>query len=156
MNVKKNYLVLVVIATLFYSCAPKTTSLLTKEFDVNDYSLIKSDSLTLKEFDLSDSDFSKVLVYKLHHKFPTDAPMVRIGSLNYMDTGFTVGCDYYSLIAKANKEAKAKGANIIREIEVKKPKAFGSSCYQLKLELYKFKGDIKSLDHYKETFPSEK
>jgi hypothetical protein len=51
-------------------------------------------------------------------------------------------------MTQARNEARKNGANIVKVVDKKKPDLW-SSCYRLKIELYKYDGDVSSLPQYK-------
>jgi hypothetical protein len=109
------------------SCGPKITS---------NY-INPQSKLSIKE---------KVALLDIHHKLPTN--IIKVGDLRFQDTGFTSDCSFNSLMNRARIEARQNGANIVKVIEKKKPDLW-SSCYRLKIELYRYDGDVSSLSQYK-------
>lgn len=87
----------------------------------------------------------KVALLDIEHKLPEN--VVKIGELKFQDSGFSTDCSFNSLMAQARTEARKNGANIVKVIDKKKP-GLWSSCYRLKIELYKYDGDVSSLPQY--------
>ncbi|UOY05769.1 hypothetical protein L0P88_17730 [Muricauda sp. SCSIO 64092] len=82
----------------------------------------------------------------IEHKLPER--ITKIGDLRFQDSGFSTDCSLNSLMNQARIEARKNGANIVKVIDKKKPDLW-SSCYRLKIELYKYEGDVSSLPQYK-------
>lgn len=74
--------------------------------------------------------------------------VVKVGELRFQDSMFSTDCSFNSLMNQARVEARKNGANIVKVIDKKKPDLW-SSCYRLKIELYKYDGDVSSLNQYK-------
>lgn len=113
----------------FTSCNPKITS-----------NLINSQSK------LSIDD--KVALLDIEHKLPDS--ITKIGDLRFQDSGFSTDCSFNSLMNRARIEARKNGANIVKVVDKKKPDLW-SSCYRLKIELYKYDGDVSPLPQYQLT-----
>ena len=109
------------------SCSPKITSNLTNP---------------LPKLSIED----KIALLDLEHKLPEN--IVKVGDLRFQDSGFSTDCSFNSLMNQARIEARKNGANIVKVVEKKKPDLW-SSCFRLKIELYKYDGDISSLPQYK-------
>lgn len=60
-----------------------------------------------------------------------------IGDIKIGDSGFTTDCGYNKVVSDATNSARNSGANIVQIMEVKKPKAFGSTCYRIKAKIYR-------------------
>lgn len=90
----------------------------------------------------------KIALLDIHHKVPEN--ITKIGDLRFQDSGFTSDCSFNSLMNRARIKAQENGANIVKVVEKKKPDLW-SSCYRLKIELYKYDGDVSSLPQYKLT-----
>ncbi len=73
--------------------------------------------------------------------------VVKVGELRFQDSMFSTDCSFNSLMNQARVEARKNGANIVKVINKKKPDLW-SSCYRLKIELYKYDGDVSSLNQY--------
>jgi hypothetical protein len=109
------------------SCSPKITSNLTNP---------------LPKLAVED----KIALLDLEHELPEN--IIKVGHLRFKDSGFSTDCSFNSLMNKARIEARKNGANIVKVVDKKKPDLW-SSCYRLKIELYKYDGDITSLPQYK-------
>lgn len=88
----------------------------------------------------------KVALLDLEHKLPEN--ITKVGDLRFQDSGFSTDCSFNSLMNQARLEARKNGANIVKVVDKKKPDLW-SSCYRLKIELYKYDGDVSSLPQYK-------
>jgi len=111
----------------FTSCSPKITSNFTNP----------QSKLTIDE---------KVALLDIEHKLPEN--IIKIGDLRFQDSGFSTDCSFNSLMNKARIEARKNGANIVKVVDKKKPDLW-SSCHRLKIELYKYDGDVSTLSQYK-------
>ena len=90
----------------------------------------------------------QVALLDIDHKLPEN--LLKIGDLRFQDSMLSTDCSFNSLMNQARIEARKNGANIVKVIEKKKPDLW-SSCYRLKIELYKYDGDVSSLPQYKLT-----
>jgi hypothetical protein len=111
----------------FTSCSPKISSNFTNP----------QPKLALDE---------KVALLDIDHQLPEN--IVKIGELRFQDSGFSTDCSFNSLMTQARNEARKNGANIVKVVDKKRPDLW-SSCYRLKIELYKHDGDVTSLPQYK-------
>lgn len=100
-------------------------------------------NISNKETALTTND--KVAFLDLNHKVPETAK--KIGNAKFGDSGFSTDCDFNSNLIKARQIARENGANIVKVTETKKPNLW-SSCYRIKVDFYKYDGDIKSLQQY--------
>ncbi|MEP5340759.1 MAG: hypothetical protein ABJL44_00165 [Algibacter sp.] len=87
-----------------------------------------------------------VALLDIEHHLPKN--IIKVGELRFQDSGFSTDCSFNSLMTQARNEARKNGANIIKVVDKKKPDLW-SSCYRLKIELYKYNGDISALTQYK-------
>ncbi|MEH6681679.1 MAG: hypothetical protein V7724_14110 [Sediminicola sp.] len=87
-----------------------------------------------------------VALLDIDHDLPEN--VVKVGDLRFQDSMFSTDCSFNSLMTQARNEARKNGANIVKVIDKKKPDLW-SSCYRLKIELYKYEGDVSSLNQYK-------
>ncbi len=87
-----------------------------------------------------------VALLDIEHNLPEN--VVKIGELRFQDSMFSTDCSFNSLMTQARNEARKNGANIVKVMDKKKPDLW-SSCYRLKIELYKYDGDVSSLSQYK-------
>lgn len=124
---KKTTKILFLITVIaFTSCSPKISSNFTNP----------QPKLSIDE---------KVALLDIGHNLPEN--IVKIGELRFQDSGFSTDCSFNSLMTQARNEARKNGANIVKVIDKKKPDLW-SSCYRLKIELYKYNGDVSSLPQY--------
>ncbi|MEP5341170.1 MAG: hypothetical protein ABJL44_15635 [Algibacter sp.] len=86
-----------------------------------------------------------IALLDIEHKLPES--IIRVGELRFQDSGFSTDCSFNSLMTQARNEARKNGANIVKVVDKKKP-GLWSSCYRLKIELYKHDGDVSSLPQY--------
>lgn len=125
---KKMTKVLFLITVIgFTSCSPKISSNFTNP----------QPKLSIDE---------KVALLDIEHNLPEN--IVKVGELRFQDSGFSTDCSFNSLMSQARNEARKNGANIVKVVDKKKPDLW-SSCYRLKIELYKHDGDVSSLPQYK-------
>ncbi|WP_166962274.1 hypothetical protein [Yeosuana marina] len=87
----------------------------------------------------------KVALLDIEHKLPEN--ITKVGDLRFQDSGFSTDCSFNSLMNKARMEARKNGANIVKVVNKKKPNLW-SSCYRLKIELYKYDEDVSSIPQY--------
>lgn len=100
-------------------------------------------SITSKEEALTSND--KVAFLDINHKVPENAR--KVGEAKFGDSGFSTDCDFNSNLIKARQIARENGANIVKVTENKTPDLW-SSCYRMKVDFYKYDGDVKSLPQY--------
>ncbi len=100
-------------------------------------------TITNQEKTLTTND--KVAFLDMNHEVPENA--IRIGNAKFGDSGFSTDCGFNSNLVKARKIARENGANIVKVTESKKPDLW-SSCYRIKIDFYKYEGDINSLPQY--------
>ncbi|MGY8911477.1 MAG: hypothetical protein ACKVIG_16680 [Flavobacteriales bacterium] len=86
-----------------------------------------------------------VALLGIDHNLPEN--VVKIGELRFQDSMFSTDCSFNSLMTQARNEARKNGANIVKVVDKKKPDLW-SSCYRLKINLYRYKGDVSSLPQY--------
>jgi len=108
------------------SCSPKITSNFTNS----------QPKLSIDE---------SIALLDIEHKLPES--VTKIGDLRFQDSGFSTDCSFNSLMTQARIEARKNGANIVKVVDKKTPDLW-SSCYRLKIELYKYDGDASSLPQY--------
>ncbi len=87
----------------------------------------------------------KVTFLDVEHALPEN--LIKIGELKFQDSGFSTDCSFNSLLNKARIEARKNGANIVKVTDKKKPDLW-SSCYRLKIDLYRYNGDVSNLEQY--------
>lgn len=102
-----------------------------------------SSNLTNPQTSLSLNE--KVALLDVEHPLPEN--ITKVGTLRFQDSGFSTDCSLNSLLNKARMEARKNGANIVKVIDKKKPDLW-SSCYRLKIDLYRYTGDVSKLEQY--------
>lgn len=100
-------------------------------------------SITSKEEALTSND--KVAFLDINHKVPENVR--KVGEAKFGDSGFSTDCDFNSNLIKARQIARENGANIVKVTENKTPDLW-SLCYRMKVDFYKYDGDVKSLPQY--------
>ncbi|WP_281310318.1 hypothetical protein [Flavobacterium flavigenum] len=88
-------------------------------------------SISEKHEKLSETD--KVVVFNDKSELPSTYS--KIGTTKIGDTGFTVNCDYGTVLEKAKIEAQKSGANALLITEHLYPSVFGSSCHRITADL---------------------
>jgi hypothetical protein len=122
----RQYFILLSAIIFLFGCAPS----------------IKT-SISNPEKSLTTSD--KVAFLDIQHKVPENAK--KIGAAKFGDSGFSTDCDFNSNLVKARDLARKNGANIVKIVETKRPDLW-SSCYRMKVEFYKYEGDVTILPQY--------
>lgn len=81
-------------------------------------------------------------IYQTGQQLPSD--IIRIGSIVVGESGLTPtkDCTYEACMTLIETEAKKVGADIVYLVKVQEPKAWGSTCYNITAELYKYKSDL--------------
>lgn len=74
-----------------------------------------------------------------------------IGKVKVGDSGFTTDCGYNTVVGQAKAEARKAGGNAIKLTSVKKPSAFGSTCYRIEADIL----SINDLNSYKQQANAE-
>lgn len=100
-------------------------------------------NITSQEKPLTTND--KVAFLDLKHTVPEGAK--KVGTAKFGDSGFSTDCDFNSNLVKARELARKNGANIVKVTESKQPD-FWSSCYRMKIEFYRYEGDVTLLPQY--------
>ena len=100
-------------------------------------------TITNQEKALTTND--KVAFLDVNHKVPESAK--NIGNAKFGDSGFSIDCNFNSILIEARQIARKNGANIVKIADSKKPDLW-SSCYRMKIDFYKYEGDVKSLQQY--------
>ena len=85
---------------------------------------------------------SKIAIVEVNQNIPDKSEL--LGTMRFSDSGFSTDCDFYSNLSKARKRAREIGANIIKITQSKSPDII-SSCHRMKLEFYKFEGDVSNI-----------
>ena len=119
-------MLIIIIIIGITSCGPKITSNFTNPLP----------KLSIDE---------NVALLDIEHNIPEN--VVKVGDLRFQDSMLATDCSFNSLMNKARIEARKNGANIVKVTEKKKPDLW-STCYRLKIELYKYDGDVSSLPQY--------
>ncbi len=88
----------------------------------------------------------KVALLDVTDTLPSD--ILKVGDLRFQDSGFSTDCNFNSMMNRARKLARENGANIVKINDKKKPDLW-SSCYRLKIDLYKHNGDVTKLKQIK-------
>ena len=78
---------------------------------------------------------SEVYVYSINESVPDG--VIKIAQISLGDTGFTLKCNYETMLEKAKQEARKVGANVLKITQHKTPSLLGSTCHRLKVTLYK-------------------
>jgi hypothetical protein len=87
----------------------------------------------------------KVALLDIDNNVPEN--VLKIGELRFQDSGFSTDCSFNSVKVQARMEARKSGANIVKFTEKKDPDLW-SSCYRLKISLFKYDGDVTTLPQY--------
>lgn len=95
----------------------------------------------IKKYDFLPID-SQIAILDVHQPTPEKSEL--LGTIKFSDSGFSTDCDFYSNLSKARKRAREIGANIVKITESKSPDII-SSCYRMKVEFYKYNGDVSNL-----------
>lgn len=74
-----------------------------------------------------------VAVLNVNQQAPQDAAAV--GTLKIGDTGFSMDCDYPTVIARAKREALAMGGNVVKITKHKQPN-LASTCHRIWADIY--------------------
>lgn len=114
---KLNLILMVMLLCVLPSCKLKTA------VSVNDYYAPTSGRLP---------------IYQTGQALPND--IVRIGSIVVGESGATPTkkCTYEACMQIIEDEAKKVGADIVYLVKVKEPSVWGSTCYNITAELYKY------------------
>lgn len=80
----------------------------------------------------------RLKIYQTGQTLPEN--IVRIGSIVVGESGLTPSkkCTYEACMQVIEDEAKKKGAEIVYLVKVKEPSAWGSSCYNITAEMYRY------------------
>jgi len=109
MYTQKKFLILLGTILVIASCAPKVSSVITKNYGPLDYT-------------------EDVLVFGLETFVPDGAE--DMGTIKVGDSGFTTDCDWNIVLEKAKTEARKVGGNAIKITEHRTPD-FMSSCHRI-------------------------
>lgn len=111
---KKNYIPLVfVLLFCVVSCSSKVSTSIKKSYKPLDYT-------------------QEVVVIGLSQEVPDNAEV--IGRVMVGDTGFSIKCDFYTVVERAKIEARKVGGNAIKITVHKKPDLL-SSCHRIIAEI---------------------
>ncbi len=106
-------ILVLVLSVIMYSCAPKVVTTVSKSYPT-----------------LSFND--NVAVYSLQENKPAQSEV--IGVVKVSDSGFTIKCNYETVIEKAKLEARKMGGNALKIINHKKPDLI-STCHRIEAEV---------------------
>lgn len=70
------------------------------------------------------------LIIKENESF--DGPAQELGDINIKDSGFTLSCDYETVVALATAQARQLGANVLRIYEHRAPDIWSSTCHRIR------------------------
>ena len=98
------------------SCSAKLTSSMQKTYAPLDY----------KE---------EVRVFGIEEEIPSNAE--KLGTIKVGDSGFSVNCNYATVLDKAKTESRKIGGNVLKITKHKRPN-FWSSCHRITADVYKF------------------
>lgn len=109
-----------------YSCSPRITTSLSKNYNPLDY------KEEVRIFNISDDLSASEL----------------LGEVKIGDTGFSTHCDYNTVIEAAKLEARKSGGNAIKIISHQAPD-FHSSCHRITAQIYKINPTDKIITYSK-------
>ncbi len=112
---KKN-LVVCCAAIFLIACSPKVRTKLTENLAPLDYK-------------------TEVEVIEINQPIPTSAKI--IGTIKIGDSGFSVNCNYKSVLEKAKNEARKAGGEAIKITKHAFPNAMGSTCHRITANILK-------------------
>jgi len=101
---------------MVHSCSPKITSSFVNSLPPLDYQ-------------------EEVVVIPENGEVPPD--LVEIGTIKVGDTGFTVDCDYETVLNALKLEARKHGGNVVKITSHQLPGYMGSSCHRLSGTVYR-------------------
>ncbi|MBQ7631445.1 MAG: hypothetical protein IJS82_01620 [Paludibacteraceae bacterium] len=80
----------------------------------------------------------RMQIYQTGQALPDN--IVRIGSIVVGESGMTPTkkCTYEACMQLIEDEAKKKGAELVYLVKVKEPSAWGSTCYNITAEMYRY------------------
>jgi len=107
---KKLSLILVLFALLLGSCSIKVTKNIKKKYNPIEYT-------------------EDVIVLGLNDPIPSNAE--NLGTIKLGDSGFTIDCDYETVLETAKLEAREIGSNVIKITKHTPPSPMGSTCHRI-------------------------
>ena len=131
MKRKSNWSLFILLIVFMAACSPKIKTVI-----VN-----KAQPLAFDE---------NIALLDIHHSRP-QSNIVKIGELKLGDKGLTNKCDFNTLMILAKSKAREHGANIAKVVEKIAPDNFTTTCYTLKIVLYKYDGDVTKWPQYEIT-----
>ena len=78
---------------------------------------------------------AEIKILQNFEKLPPSA--TKLGTVRAADSGFTVDCDYETVIEKLKAEARKAGGNLMQITEHKEPN-FASTCHRITADVYSF------------------
>lgn len=76
----------------------------------------------------------EVRVFEIEEKIPSDAE--KLGTIKVGDSGFSIKCNYATVIDKAKMESRKVGGNVLKITKHKRPDLW-SSCHRITADIYK-------------------
>jgi len=112
---KINVFMIIGSILILTSCSAKLTSSIQKTYAPLDY----------KE---------EVIVFGIGEEIPSDAE--KLGTIKVGDSGFSVNCNYATVLEKAKTESRKVGGNVLKITKHKRPDLW-SSCHRITADVYK-------------------
>ena len=109
MSVYKLCIAFLITMALLSSCNPKVSTKISKSYQPVDFK-------------------QEIIVLGISQEIPVNSE--ELGSVKIGDSGFTVNCNYETVIQKAKDEARISGGNVIKIIE-HSPPSMVSSCHRI-------------------------
>jgi hypothetical protein len=106
---------------LLASCSAKFTSSMQKIYAPLDYR-------------------EEVRVLEIGEKIPPNAE--KLGTIKVGDSGFSVDCNYATVLDKAKTESRRVGGNVLKITKHKRPDAW-SSCHRITVDVFKVDSIVK-------------
>jgi len=76
----------------------------------------------------------EVRVFGFGKEIPSNAE--KLGTIKVGDSGFSVNCNYATVLDKAKIESRKVGGNVLKITKHKRPDSW-SSCHRIKVDVYK-------------------
>ncbi len=118
----KIFIPFIIVLILLQSCSPKINTQITKTYPTLSYN-------------------EEVKVFGLKTVLPQNIEI--IGTIKIGDTGFTLNCNYETVLENAKIEARKIGGNAIKITEHSFPNLL-SSCHRIKADILRIKDFDKS------------
>lgn len=103
--------------------------------------LLSGCSLSIKTsvFDTYPATPGRLTLYQKDQNLPEDR--IQIGTVTVGEKGFTPTkkCTYAACIEAIQEEAKKMGGQFIHIVHVKEPSVWGSTCYTIVADIYRYK-----------------